>query len=168
VLDFARVRPVEAGAVQPATLLELCRGLLEHRFRQSKVSVTIETPPGLSSVRGDAGQLEQVFVNLFMNAVDACAMGGTVNAIVRERGKRLRFEIADDGCGIPPENLRQVMDPFFTTKKRGQGTGLGLTIAADIVKNHGGTLDLKSVPGQGTTVSVELPRFDDQEGGARR
>jgi signal transduction histidine kinase len=160
LLDFARVRPVEAGAVAPATLLEQCRGLLEHRFRQAKVSIAIDAPPLLPSLRGDPGQLEQVFVNLLMNAVDACSAGGMVTARVSEHGERLRFEIRDDGCGISPENLKQVLDPFFTTKKRGQGTGLGLTIAADIVKNHGGTLDLQSAPRRGTTVSIELPRFD--------
>lgn len=164
LLDFARLRPVEAGAVAPASLLELCRGLLDHRFRQAKVSVLIDAPASLPSARGDAGQLEQVFVNLLMNAADACSEGGRVLATVRERGDRIHFEITDDGCGIPPENLKQVMDPFFTTKKRGQGTGLGLTIAADIIKNHSGTLDVKSAPGRGTTVSVELPRF---EGGER-
>jgi two-component system, NtrC family, sensor histidine kinase HydH len=159
LLDFARIRPVEPGAVAVGPMLETCRALLEHRFRQRKVSLIIDAPPSLPPIRGDAGQLEQVFVNLMMNAADACGEGGLVGAQVRERGERLRFEIRDDGCGIPAENLSHVLDPFFTTKKRGQGTGLGLTIAADIVKNHGGTLDIESAAGRGTVVSVELPRM---------
>jgi signal transduction histidine kinase len=157
LLDFARVRPVEAGAVAAAAILEVPRALLEHRFRQAKVRLSIDAPTALPPILGDAGQLEQVFVNLLINAVDACSEGGTVSAGVRERGERLRFEIRDNGCGIAPENLPHVVDPFFTTKKRGQGTGLGLSIAADIVKNHGGTLDIESEPGKGTVVAVELP-----------
>jgi signal transduction histidine kinase len=158
LLDFARTRPVEAGPVAPGAILETCRGLLEHRFKQATVSLTVDAAPSLPPVLGDAGQLEQVFVNLLINAADACARGGTVNASVRAHGDKLRFEIQDDGCGILPQNLPQVLDPFFTTKKRGQGTGLGLTIAADIIKNHNGTLDIESEPGKGTKVSVELPR----------
>ena len=72
----------------------------------------------------------------------------------------MAIEIVDNGSGIPPEHLSSVLDPFFTTKKRGQGTGLGLTIAADIVRNHGGSLELDSTLGRGTCVRVELPRND--------
>jgi two-component system sensor histidine kinase HydH len=72
-------------------------------------------------------------------------------------GERLRIEVADNGCGIPAEHLHQVFDPFFTTKKRGQGTGLGLTVAAQIVRNHGGQIDLESEPGRGTRVLLRWP-----------
>jgi signal transduction histidine kinase len=111
----------------------------------------------VTAVAADAGQLEQVLVNLLINACDACAGGGHVVARASDRGDRIALEVSDDGAGIAPENLAHVTDPFFTTKKRGQGTGLGLTIAADIVKNHGGTLEIESAPGRGTTVRVMLP-----------
>jgi signal transduction histidine kinase len=156
LLDFARQRPVEATQVAPATVLETARALLEHRFRQAKVSLSVEAPPLL--VTGDPGQLEQVLVNLLINAVDACAAGGHVRASAAAVDNQVELAVADDGCGIAPENLSAVLDPFFTTKKRGQGTGLGLTIAADIVKNHGGTLHIDSTVGRGTTVRVRLPR----------
>src|SRR5262249_22298200 len=113
--------------------------------------------PGEQAAAADPDQLEQVLVNLVMNACDACPPGGEVVARVRGGDERVLFEIQDDGCGIPPEILPHVTDPFFTTKKRGQGTGLGLTIAADIVRNHGGTLEIESQPGRGTTVRVSLP-----------
>jgi signal transduction histidine kinase len=157
LLDFARVRPIEASAVTPTQALETARALLEHRFRQARVELAVEAPPTVPAIAADPGQLEQVFVNLLINAVDACAAGGHVRASAAARGDRVCFEIADDGQGIAPEHLPSVLDPFFTTKKRGQGTGLGLTIAADIVKNHGGALEIDSAPGRGTTVRVHLP-----------
>jgi signal transduction histidine kinase len=144
--------------VAAAAILETCRGLLEHRYRQAKVNLSLEIPGSLPPLLGDAGQLEQVFVNLLINAADACEGGGAVRVVVSERDRLIRIEVRDDGCGISPENLPQVLDPFFTTKKRGQGTGLGLSIAFDIVKNHGGTLEIESTPGKGTNVIVELPR----------
>ena len=114
--------------------------------------------PDAGEIRADRGQLEQVLVNLLMNACDACAPGGHVTARARAADEGVLLEIVDDGSGIAPEHLPSVLDPFFTTKKRGQGTGLGLTIAADIVKNHGGTLTIDSTPGQGTTVRVVWPK----------
>jgi signal transduction histidine kinase len=157
LLDFARVRPVEAVNVPPRQILETAASLLEHRFRQSKVALTVEAPASVPPVRGDAGQLEQVFVNLLMNAADACAAGGQVRAQASRSGDQVTFEIVDDGCGISDENLPHVLDPFFTTKKRGQGTGLGLSIAADIVKNHGGQLEILQATPKGTRVCVHLP-----------
>jgi signal transduction histidine kinase len=74
----------------------------------------------------------------------------------------VRFDVIDRGCGIAPEHMNTVFDPFFTTKKRGEGTGLGLTIAAGIVRNHGGQIDLESAPGKGTTVAVVWPRAKPQ------
>jgi signal transduction histidine kinase len=157
VLDFSRVRPIEATSVTPTQILETAGALLEHRFRQAKVRLTIVAPPTVPAVWGDPGQLEQVFVNLLINAVDACAPGGQVRASADARPDGTSLEIADDGCGISPQHLPLVLDPFFTTKKRGQGTGLGLSIAADIVKNHGGQLTIESEVGRGTTVRVVLP-----------
>jgi signal transduction histidine kinase len=157
LLDFARVRPIEAAEVTPTQALETARALLEHRFRQAKVELVVDAPPSVPAILADAGQLEQVLVNLLMNAVDACGAGGHVRATAVARGERVCFAISDDGQGIAPEHLPSVLDPFFTTKKRGQGTGLGLTIAADIVKNHGGALEIASTPGRGTTVEVHLP-----------
>jgi two-component system, NtrC family, sensor histidine kinase HydH len=158
LLDFARTRPVTVEAVSAATALGAAASLLEHRFRQAKVDVATDAPPSLPPLAADPGQLEQVLVNLMMNACDACAAGGHVTARARVVDDAVALEIADDGSGIAPEHLPSVLDPFFTTKKRGQGTGLGLTIAADIVKNHGGTLSIDSALGRGTTVRVVWPR----------
>jgi signal transduction histidine kinase len=157
LLDFSRLRPIEAEAITPIQILESAAALLEHHFRKAKVQLELAAPAKVAAVAGDPGQLEQVLVNLLMNAADACAEGGHVRASAAERGDRVAIEISDDGCGIAADHLPSVLDPFFTTKKRGQGTGLGLTIAADIVKNHGGALEIDSVVGSGTTVRVYLP-----------
>jgi two-component system, NtrC family, sensor histidine kinase HydH len=163
LLDFARVRPVDATAVAPAAALEAARALLEHRTRKAHVTIDLDAPAALPDVAADSGQLEQVLVNLFLNAIDACDSGGHVRARAatpNDDGARVWFEVSDDGCGIPDDALGRVLDPFFTTKKRGQGTGLGLTIAADIVKNHGGTIEIESAVGRGTTVRFSLPRAE--------
>jgi len=157
LLDFARVRPVEAALLPPRQALAGAAALLEPHFRQRKVTLTVEAPAAIAPIFADAGQLEQVLVNLMMNACDACGAGGRVIARATERDGSVELTVSDDGAGIAPEHLPSVLDPFFTTKKRGQGTGLGLTIAADIVKNHGGTLHIDSTVGRGTTVRVRLP-----------
>jgi signal transduction histidine kinase len=158
LLDFARARPSDTARVAPAHALQEAAALLDHRFRQARVALQIDAAPTVPSIVADAGQLEQVLVNLMINACDACAAGGHVGVRAAEQDGQVLFEVCDDGTGIAPENLARVLDPFFTTKKRGQGTGLGLTIAADIVKNHGGSLELQSAVGQGTTIRVLLPR----------
>ena len=158
LLDFARVRPVDAVAVTPTQALESVAALLDHRFQRAGVKLTLDASPTVPALAADPGQLEQVLVNLLINACDACVDGGHVTARATAAGDgRVCIEIADDGSGIAPEHLPLVIDPFFTTKKRGKGTGLGLTIAADIVKNHGGSLEIESEPGRGTTVRVLLP-----------
>jgi signal transduction histidine kinase len=149
---------VQVEAVSAATAIGAAASLLEHRFRQAKVTMSTEAPASLPPLAADRGQLEQVLVNLLMNACDACQPGGHVTARARAVDDGVVLEVADDGSGIAAEHLPAVLDPFFTTKKRGQGTGLGLTIAADIVKNHGGTLALESEAGKGTTVRIVWPR----------
>ena len=164
LLDFARTRPVTVEAVSPATAFTAAASLLEHRFRQAKVVVATDAPPSLPPLAADPGQLEQVLVNLLMNACDACAAGGHVTARARPGRDGVTLEVSDDGSGIAAEHLPAVLDPFFTTKKRGQGTGLGLTIAADIIKNHGGSLAIDSALGRGTTVRVVWPAASTTEG----
>src|SRR6185503_1057487 len=120
LLDFARVRPIEARAITPTQILESAAALLDHHFRKAKVQLSVSAPAMVPAVAGDPGQLEQVMVNLLMNAADACAPGGRVRASAEQRGDQVAIEIADDGCGIAAEHLPSVLDPFFTTKKRGQ------------------------------------------------
>lgn len=103
------------------------------------------------------GQLNQVFMNLLVNAVQAIAHKGEIDIATRKVGGTIVIGISDNGCGIPPDRLNRIFEPFFTTKEVGTGTGLGLSIVYDIVKKHGGEIDVDSRPGQGTRFTISLP-----------
>jgi two-component system NtrC family sensor kinase len=102
-------------------------------------------------------QLNQVFMNLLVNAAQAIAERGTITIRTWQEGDEIRVAVGDSGCGIPPENLSRLFEPFFTTKEVGKGTGLGLSITYDIVKKHGGRIEVASEPGKGATFTVCLP-----------
>jgi len=118
-----------------------------------------ECPPGLW-IAGDRQQLVQVFVNLLSNACDASFPGSRVRVRARAEGTRARVEVVDQGAGIPEGIRARMFEPFFTTKSPGEGTGLGLSVAWSIVRDHRGHIEVASVPGTGTTVTVMLPSLD--------
>ena len=101
-------------------------------------------------------------MNLLLNAVDAMPDGGTLTVAARSEPGRVQFAVRDTGCGIPQEHLDRIYDPFFTTKPRGQGTGLGLSVSYGIVKEHSGTLLAESSPGEGSCFVVSLPALDER------
>jgi signal transduction histidine kinase len=134
---------------------------LRFEAERRKVRLAVVIAPGLPPLHADADALQQVLVNLTMNALDASRCDGHVTiagSVDPKRADRSRIEVRDDGAGIPPEQRNQIFDPFFTTKKRGQGTGLGLTLCAQVVRDHGGQLEVDSEVGRGTTVIVSWPR----------
>ncbi|MFH0903087.1 MAG: ATP-binding protein [Pseudomonadota bacterium] len=164
LLDFARIRPAAVATIALNQLVSTVTELLRFEAERRRVSIQIDIHEGTPLVAADPDQIQQALVNLVLNACDACSTGGTI--VVRARGEEtpvdathrfVRIEVQDNGCGIPPELTHQVFDPFFTTKKRGQGTGLGLTIVAQIIRNHGGKIDIDSEPGQGTRVVLLWP-----------
>jgi signal transduction histidine kinase len=115
----------------------------------------------------DAPLFEQVLVNLLLNACDACAPGGAVELVAEHQGSRVAFIIDDDGVGISPEVAERCLEPLFTTKAPGKGTGLGLTIASEIVKHHHGTLSFQEraasgLGPRGTRVRVELAAVSEE------
>jgi len=120
----------------------------------------------LPPTKGDPNQLHQLFLNIVMNAIQAMPQGGRLTVatgLTRVPNEYfvepdyLEIEFTDTGCGIPPENMGKVFDPFFSTKDPGQGTGLGLAVCARIVQLHNGTIDVRSEVGKGSTFSVKLP-----------
>jgi len=118
---------------------------------------------GIPEVECIPSQLNQVFINLLVNAAHAIEDHGEIRIATKEDDGSVRIAISDNGCGIPPENLKRIFDPFFTTKDVGKGTGLGLAIAYDIVVNkHGGRIDVTSEVGAGTTFTINLPRKHEQ------
>ncbi|MGE0812579.1 MAG: ATP-binding protein [Vicinamibacterales bacterium] len=131
--------------------------LLEHQFDKGSVRVRRELSTGPVPVIGYEFKLQQVFLNLFLNARDAMPSGGWLTIATRVEGDRAIADVSDTGTGVSPEHLARIYDPFFTTKSIGQGTGLGLSISYGIVQEHGGTIQCESAVGQGTRFVVTLP-----------
>jgi two-component system cell cycle sensor histidine kinase/response regulator CckA len=127
------------------------------RLVHANVHFTLEQPEATLHAPGDAGQLEQVLMNLVVNAVDAMPEGGRLTIRTGRARGRVWFEVADTGTGVPVEVRDKIFDPFFTTKAKGKGTGLGLSVVHGIVAAHGGHIALTTEVGQGTTVRIELP-----------
>jgi hypothetical protein len=131
--------------------------LLEHQFGVGKIKVRRELSPESVVVPGSEHQLQQVFLNLFLNARDAMPRGGWLSVVTRIDGDSVVAEVADTGSGIPSEHLARIYDPFFTTKAIGRGTGLGLSITYGIVREHQGAIRCDSAIGQGTRFTLTLP-----------
>ncbi len=159
LLDFARLQPPHARGVPANAALRSLDELLRLEAERRKMTLTVHAPDALPALAADPDQLQQVLVNLVMNALDACQAGATVKVSAEPDagGRRVVLRVKDDGCGIPEERQNQIFDPFFTTKKRGQGTGLGLTIVQQIARNHGAELELSSRPGEGTEFTLYWP-----------
>jgi signal transduction histidine kinase len=130
--------------------------LLEHQFEKSSVKVRRELSPEPVNVVGYEFKLQQVFLNLFLNARDAMTSGGWLTISTRLDGREVVAEVADTGNGIAAEHLARIYDPFFTTKPMGQGTGLGLSITYGIVREHEATIQCESAPGQGTKFELRF------------
>ncbi|MBI3321694.1 MAG: PAS domain-containing protein [Candidatus Omnitrophica bacterium] len=177
LLNFSRQAPLESRICHVTDVLEASLGLVEKQLGLANIQLTKAFAPELPSVLIDENQMKQVFINLLVNALQAMPKGGTLllrtsTRLLTERhgrvGRRATdafrpgeavvvCEVTDTGVGIPRDKLREVFNPFFTTKPAGQGTGLGLAITQSIVEKHGGLVTLESEIGHGTTASVMLP-----------
>ena len=158
LLDFARQNQVEA---QPTDLNALIRAVVEVQEKRESyagIAVVTDLDPNLPRIEADHAQLQEVFVNLMSNGVDAMPAGGTLTLRTRSGPNGMvTVEVADSGAGIPPEHLGKLFTPFFTTKPVGKGTGLGLAIVYGIIKMHRGQINVRSQVGQGTTFTIQLP-----------
>ena len=153
-LDFARPQPPEKTLIEPALLLESVVRLAAETAKMANVHILVdaqETAP----IAVDAEQIKQVLLNLVLNAVQAMPEGGQVVLRARQEDGSVLLEIADQGSGIPSEDLERIFDPFFTT--RADGTGLGLSIAYQIVHGHGGQISVRNNRDRGATFTVILP-----------
>ncbi|HXJ23866.1 MAG TPA: ATP-binding protein [Polyangia bacterium] len=158
VLDFSRRQSIERRAVELGAVLERARALLQWKLDARHLELAWLVDGDLPRLSADPDQLEQVLVNLLLNACDASREGGRVAVAARPGDDGfLQIDVEDQGCGIAPEHLNAVFDPFFTTKKRGEGTGLGLSIVASVVRNHGGDIHLSSTLEKGTKVTMRWP-----------
>jgi PAS domain S-box-containing protein len=160
LLNLSRPAPAvsgDRGLVELNAVISEVLGLLEHQLEIQHIKVRRELSDEPLMVFGMEHKLQQVFLNLFLNAKDAMPKGGWLSVTTRNDGGRAVAEVADTGSGIPNENLARIYDPFFTTKALGQGTGLGLSITYGIVAEHDGAIDCESVIGQGTRFTLSFP-----------
>ena len=160
LLNFSRggkegheaLESLDLGEVVEETL-----SLFEPQLRGGNIRLVRKIEPGLPRVAGHRGKLQQVLLNLLLNARDAIDSEGVVRVSLRRGRSNLILEVSDDGCGISEEDLARVFDPFFTTKSRRKGTGLGLSLSYNIIREHQGEVSVDSRPGEGATFTVELP-----------
>jgi two-component system NtrC family sensor kinase len=165
LLDFSRDRPPEKKRQDVHALLDQAIALVEHRSDFQNIRIERDFAIILPQVMMDAGKMQQVFLNLLVNAGEAMPNGGHLTiqtqtalpAAGAGASREVRIVFRDTGVGIPSENIGKVFDPFFTSKEVGKGTGLGLAVSYGIVERHGGTISVESTPGKGTAFSITLP-----------
>jgi signal transduction histidine kinase len=156
-LDLARGGTPDLVAVGASSVLRRAVALVEHRFARAGVELATDARDDLPAVRCDAAMLEQALVNLLLYACDGCSEGGRVVASATSDGERVAFTVTDDGAGITREAAARALEPFFSSKPLGAGSGLGLVIAHEIVKLHRGTLTLEPAGPRGTRAVARIP-----------
>jgi PAS domain S-box-containing protein len=161
LLNFSRTSGTEFTNVDVNRIVTDTLALLEHQFRTSHITVESELAPYLPPIQGNTGRLQQVFLNLFLNAKDAMPTGGTLR-VATANGNGVSVCVSDSGSGIAPEHIARIYDPFFTTKTTSdagqkRGTGLGLSVTYGIIQEHAGKIRVESRPGEGTTFYLDFP-----------
>jgi PAS domain S-box-containing protein len=159
LLNFSRTSTTELAEVSLNKVIQETLSLLEHQFKSANLTVQLSLESSLPPITGNAGKLQQVFLNLFLNARDAMEPGGVLTIESTHDEALVRIDVADTGHGIAPEHLNRIYDPFFTTKSARKGTGLGLSVSYGIIQEHSGTIEVFSRTGGGTRFRIELPRF---------
>lgn len=155
--EFARLDEAELDTVATGDMIRSTLAMMQHFISEKEIDVTIvdESNPRIDC---RPAALNQVLHNVLMNAIQACAQRDRIEVQVRESDNAVLLEIRDSGSGITDQDLPRIFEPFFTTKKVGEGRGLGLSHCYGVIQDHGGSIDVKSKPGIGTTVRIELPK----------
>jgi two-component system NtrC family sensor kinase len=162
LLDFARERPSKKELLDVSQIVGRTMRLVRSQRQIEQVMVKEDLAENLPAVTGDANQLEQVLLNLSLNALEAMPNGGRLSIQTLAEGDKVIIKVVDTGCGIKQEHLDEVFEPFFSTKPVGTGTGLGLSVSYGIIEQHGGTLEAESQEGQGTTMTITLPAAESE------
>jgi len=157
LLDFARQNAPENKLLDVNQVLLETLSLVEAQGICRNIHVTRKLDPDLSLIMGDKSQLQQVFINIVINAAEAMENGGTLTVVSVLDDDFVKIRIADTGCGLPPEDRDKIFEPFFTTKSNKKGTGLGLAVSHGIINKHGGTISVQSEIDAGTTFTIKLP-----------
>ena len=163
LLNFSRTSPTEFLKTDLNKVIRETASLVDHQFQKAGVAVDLGLTDNLPHIRGNASKLQQVFLNLFLNARDAMSSGGALRVRSWSDAGLVHVEVRDSGQGIPPENLTRIYDPFFTTKGAKKGTGLGLSITYGIVQEHKGAIEVDSTLGKGTCFRIDFPVAVDLE-----
>ena len=157
LLDFTRTE-YRLEPINIQGLIQASLKLVNNELQINNIEVETDFAPDLANVRGNIHDLQQVFLNLFLNSIQAMPNGGKLSISVRsDDAKYLRADVKDTGCGIPKENLDRIFEPFFTTKEVGKGTGLGLSVIYGVIEKIGGHIKVDSELGQWTRFSIYLP-----------
>jgi two-component system NtrC family sensor kinase len=164
LLDFARERPSIKGPLDANDVIQRTMRLIRSQKRVERISIREDLDQDLPQITGDENQLQQVLLNLSLNACEAMPEGGTLTISTSAQNGKVFVRVADTGCGISEEHLDDIFEPFFTTKPVGKGTGLGLSVSYGIVQQHGGTLEVESQEGKGTTLTIVLPADNGKSG----
>jgi hypothetical protein len=157
LLNFSRTSSTDFDEVDLSKVIHETASLIEPQLEKGRIHVELGLEEPLPPMRGNPGKLQQVFLNLFLNARDAMERGGRLSVRSWSEDGTAHVEVADNGPGIPPELMSRIYDPFFTTKSGRKGTGLGLSITYGIVKEHGGSIEVFSRPGAGTRFRLDFP-----------
>jgi two-component system NtrC family sensor kinase len=157
LLNFSRLSGSEFNDLNINQLIDDSLALLNHQLLSNQIRVDPKYDNSLPPVYGNAGKLQQVFINLFLNAKDAMPSGGELAINTAMAESMVVVDISDTGTGISEENIKRIFDPFFTTKNIGRGTGLGLAVTYGIIQEHGGRIFVDSDSGKGTHFRVKLP-----------
>lgn len=158
LLEFSRPQKVHFVKLEVPDVVEGVLSLLEAQLVKGKIQVDFQKADDLPKIEADYNQLQQVFLNIILNAIQAMPNGGRLELkLERESEESIKAVISDTGVGIPSENVPKIFEPFFTTKDSGQGTGLGLAIVAKILRDHGGAIEVWSEQGKGATFTIKLP-----------
>jgi signal transduction histidine kinase len=160
LLTFARPKSVEAKVINISELVDTILLLTEHQLELANIGFHVHFPPGPFTACGDYAQIQQCLLNLIFNAIDAMPHGGTltISGEIDESADLIRLTVADTGCGIDPEVLPRIFEPFYSTKTDGKGSGLGLPMVYGIIHEHHGEVEVESEPGKGSTFRIKLPR----------
>ncbi len=157
LLNFSRTSTTSFGEVSLNRVIQETLSLLEHQLQKAGIQLKTDFEAALPAVQGNAGKLQQVFLNLFLNARDAMSGGGTLEVRTWSEGAGVRAEVLDSGHGIAPEHIHRIYDPFFTTKAARKGTGLGLSVTYGIIQEHGGSIEVSNRRTGGASFRLELP-----------
>ena len=159
LLTFSRTAPMNLATTDVNSVIDRSVRLVRHQLEMAGVQLQLSEAEHLPNVQCDPAQIEQVILALIMNALDAMPKGGNLwlSTRISDDGSHYEICVRDDGTGIPPEILSQIFEPFLTTKETGKGVGLGLAVSRNIIERHGGTIEVQSEFGKGTTFTVKLP-----------